>query len=274
VGVEAARVRQYPDAGVRDRGGLAPDAGVAYPERRPVRGDAEDGQPPGAVPPDLRRQDLTAGDDLGGGQLVGTGRPARHEVRDALSVPEQEVLLGGAQLAGHEPGPVQRRPEAVAGAGEVVAGGRRVQARVDAAEQHVQAGSDDVGDGPAVRGRQLGGGRRCGHAVQPTFNTLRHGLLTISAAPSLQPPRTAAATRLADLDVTPRRPRPDRQDPDMLRLSRLVLLAAVAGAIALGATVANHRPDASVAAAFFSGGSSSGQHGPPKNVIPLGHYWS
>jgi hypothetical protein len=61
----------------------------------------------------------------------------------------------------------------------------------------------------------------------------------------------------------------------MLRLSRLVLLATVAGAIALGAAVANHRPDASVAAGFFSGGSSpgqSGQHGPP--VIPLGHYWS
>ena len=60
----------------------------------------------------------------------------------------------------------------------------------------------------------------------------------------------------------------------MLRLSRLVLLAAVAGVIALGATVANHRPDASVAAAFFSGDSSSGQHSPPRNVIPLGHYWS
>ena len=60
----------------------------------------------------------------------------------------------------------------------------------------------------------------------------------------------------------------------MLRLSRLALLAAVAGAIALGAAVANHRPNESVAAWFSSGGSSSGQHGPPKNVTPLGHYWS
>ncbi len=53
----------------------------------------------------------------------------------------------------------------------------------------------------------------------------------------------------------------------MLRLSRLSRLA-------LLAAVANHRPNESVAAWFSSGGSSSGQHGPPKNVTPLGHYWS
>ncbi len=44
----------------------------------------------------------------------------------------------GVELAIGEPGPVQRRPEPVARPGEVVADGRRVQARVDPGEQHPQ----------------------------------------------------------------------------------------------------------------------------------------
>jgi len=39
---------------------------------------------------------------------------------------------------------VQRRPEPVARAGEVVAGGGGVEARVDADEQDLQAGRDDI----------------------------------------------------------------------------------------------------------------------------------
>jgi hypothetical protein len=41
-------------------------------------------------------------------------------------------------------GAVKRGPEAISGTREVVAGGGRIQAGVDAAEQDLQAGRDDV----------------------------------------------------------------------------------------------------------------------------------
>jgi hypothetical protein len=47
---------------------------------------------------------------------------------------------------------MQHRPEAVAGAREVMARRRRHQARVDAAEQDLEAARDHVGD-DAVAGR-------------------------------------------------------------------------------------------------------------------------
>ncbi|BDH05090.1 hypothetical protein HEK131_23170 [Streptomyces seoulensis] len=50
---------------------------------------------------------------------------------------------------------MQHRPEAVAGAGEVVAGGRRHQARIDAAEKDMEAVRDHVGDETVAGGLQF-----------------------------------------------------------------------------------------------------------------------
>jgi hypothetical protein len=54
-------------------------------------------------------------------------------------------LLGGEEGRG-QAGPMDRRPEAVARPGEVVTGRARPQARVDAHEEHVEIGSDDILD--------------------------------------------------------------------------------------------------------------------------------
>src|SRR5207244_4508608 len=94
--------------------------------------------------------------ELGTAQLGRTGAAAVHHVGDAQAVPEELVLLIGPELARGEAGTVQRGPEPVAGAGEVVTGPGRVQAGVDAAEQHVQAGGDDVRDTAAGRGGEAG----------------------------------------------------------------------------------------------------------------------
>ena len=64
----------------------------------------------------------------------------------------------GLQQARGEPAAVQRRPEPVARSGEVVPGRRRVEARVDAAEEHRQVRREDVGNRPAGRRRQFRGG--------------------------------------------------------------------------------------------------------------------
>ena len=62
----------------------------------------------------------------------------------------------GANRRGGEARAVQRRPEPIARATEVVPDRRRVQTRVDAAEQHAQSRRNDVGHGAMHRRRQVG----------------------------------------------------------------------------------------------------------------------
>ena len=52
---------------------------------------------------------------------------------------------------------MQCRPKAIAGAGEVMARGGGVEARIDAAEEGGEVLGDDVGDELVVGGCQLGG---------------------------------------------------------------------------------------------------------------------
>jgi hypothetical protein len=53
----------------------------------------------------------------------------------------------------------------------------------------------------------------------------------------------------------------------MLRLSRLILLAVLAGAVGLGTVAVTQRPDVSVSAAVKG-------HYPGGDSQPQGHYWS
>jgi hypothetical protein len=53
-------------------------------------------------------------------------------------------------------GQVQRRPETVAGAREVLAGGGGIEPGVDADEQDLQAGGDNVPDAFVCRGLEIG----------------------------------------------------------------------------------------------------------------------
>jgi len=76
--------------------------------------------------------------ELGAGELGGLRGGAGCDVGDAEAIAGHLGLLGRPQQAVGEAGQVQRGPEPVARPGEVPAGRRRVQARVDPAEQHVQ----------------------------------------------------------------------------------------------------------------------------------------
>jgi hypothetical protein len=66
-------------------------------------------------------------------------------------VAQQLAVLLGRELARGDAGTVQRGPEAVARPGEVVADLGRAQGRVDAAEEDVEAGPDDVRERLAQR---------------------------------------------------------------------------------------------------------------------------
>ena len=145
VSVESTRVRQKPDGGVTDRL-LLPATRCT----RPIEGGAEGGESHDGKKPRLKAQDLPAKEasarpELVRSQLVGAGRGAAADVRQAVA----EVQQGRVGQRGHdsrrEARPVEGRPEPVAGAGEVVTHRRRVQARIDATEHDVEPGCEDVG---------------------------------------------------------------------------------------------------------------------------------
>jgi hypothetical protein len=92
------------------------------------------------------------------GELGGLRGGAGRDVGDAEPVAGQFLLLAWVEPARGEAGQVQRGPEPVARPREVPAGRGRVQARVNAAEEHVQGfavGGQDVGDRAVPRGVQV-----------------------------------------------------------------------------------------------------------------------
>jgi len=97
-----------------------------------------------AVAPDLGSQAPAPGDEFDRRQLVRRRGRAVDEVGDAVAAFQQQPLLRRMQQSRREPGGVKRGPEAIAGTGEMVPGGRRVKPGIDPAEQHPQARSEDI----------------------------------------------------------------------------------------------------------------------------------
>ena len=87
-----------------------------------------------------------SGDVLLVGQLRRCASGSFDELGEAVPECQKLVLLVGSKEAWREAGPVQRRPEAVAGLREMMTGRCRVAPGIDSAEEHAKAGSYDVGD--------------------------------------------------------------------------------------------------------------------------------
>lgn len=119
-GLSAAGVRQEPQPGVAQPLRLLADSRVRAPERDPVRGEAENGHD--ARLPALRLAGQVTGSspELVRVEIAGRcGCPA-DEVGDAQACGEEKVLLAWRKQLLSEPRRVQRFPEPVAWAGEVV----------------------------------------------------------------------------------------------------------------------------------------------------------
>jgi hypothetical protein len=117
--------------------------------------DPKKGDHRGAVAADLGGKTASSPDEFLRCELVSGGRAAVDEVRDPVAVLKQLGLFPGSQLLSRKTGAVQRGPEAVAGAGEMVAGGGGIEARIDADEQDLQAGGDNVPDAFVCRGLEI-----------------------------------------------------------------------------------------------------------------------
>ena len=102
------------------------------------------------------------GHEFGRLKLVCARCRTRHQVGQAVAQPEEGFLLGGVKAPRGESGGVQGRPEPVTGTGEMVAGGRRVKAGIDTAEEHLELGPDDIAQALAASRCQLAGARSAG----------------------------------------------------------------------------------------------------------------
>ena len=163
--VEAARVRKDPDRAAADRVLLQPELRVAAPEGGAVGGDADDrdeARPSSArsfssaaAPPRSSSAVSSEAARVGRGAMLVIPRPNR----------QQHALLGGQQPRG-ETGFVEGAPEPVAGPREVVADVGGMEPGVDADEEDVEVGGDDVGSAwlkrraARRRGRSARSGRR------------------------------------------------------------------------------------------------------------------
>jgi len=156
--VEAAGVRQDPEACAAQPVFLRADDGARAGEGDAVGGDARDGDDARPTGTDQREQAVRAFLEFGRRELGGLRGSAGCDVADAKSEVSEFGLFGWFQLPAGEAGQVQRGPEPVPGPGEVPAGGRRVQSRVDAAEQHPERlalRGQHVRDGRVTRGSQV-----------------------------------------------------------------------------------------------------------------------
>ncbi len=105
----------------------------------------------GCVALDLIGKGLGAGAQFIGGQFVGPGGRSVDQVGDSDAARQQLTLAVGGEERRGQARFVDRAPEPITRPGEVVAGGARVKARVDAHEKDLEARCDQVLDGFIAR---------------------------------------------------------------------------------------------------------------------------
>src|SRR5688572_6176343 len=159
VGVEATGVGEDPDARGADALFLGPDVCPFVGEAAAVRADADEGDPLWLVAYGLALESLGAFQKFFVAELRGGGGGAGDHVGHAAAVLGEEAVFGGGEQSVGETRAVERGPEAVAGAGEVVADRAGIESGVDAAEEDLEPGGDDVREAGAGRGGEL---LRCG----------------------------------------------------------------------------------------------------------------
>ena len=122
---------------------------------------AEKGDDARAVAAELGGELRSTGHEFSRRKLVRCGGRAVDEIGDAVAKRNQFSLLGWMQDARRKACRMQRGPEAIARAREMMAGRTGVQPRIDPDEEDAQAGRDDIDEAlPLGRRELLGAGPR------------------------------------------------------------------------------------------------------------------
>lgn len=181
VGVEAAGVGEDPGVAAAEGGLLEADAGVFDAGNDAVGTDADEGDDGGPPAFDFGLEALAAGAKFVVCEFIGAGGSAFDDIGDAeFEVEEEGFFKRGEETRGEAAG-VKGRPEAVAGAAEVVADGGGVEPGVDACEEDDEVFCDKIRDDHVVRGEELDfggfprGGQRPIHSAGGQNAALRSG---------------------------------------------------------------------------------------------------
>jgi hypothetical protein len=181
VGVEAAGVGEDPGVAAAEEGLLEADAGVFDAGNDAVGSDADEGDDGRAPAFDFRLEPLASGAKFVVCEFIGAGGSAFDDIGDAeFEVEEEGFFKRGEETRGEAAG-LKGRPEAVAGAAEVVADGGGVEPGVDACEEDDEVFCDKIRDDHVVRGEELdfGGFPRGGQGPIHSAASLEGTLLAV-----------------------------------------------------------------------------------------------
>ena len=143
--IEAARVREHPEPGIADGLRLPAEHGMRPIECDAVGADADYGDDPRPIAPDFAFERPPAGSQFVVVELGGACGGAGDEVGDPAAACQQLELIRRREPPRREAGGMERRPESVAGTGEMLPLRGRHQARVDADKEDVEIRTDDIG---------------------------------------------------------------------------------------------------------------------------------
>jgi hypothetical protein len=151
VRIESARTGQHPDRALLEAIRLQAERRLRATEGMAIGAQAQKRHAPRAIAAHLPCKPPAARDEFFRPKLIGAGGCACHEIGQPVPLFEQQVLFRRMQQPGRKARGVERRPEAVAGPGEVMAGGSRVKAGIDAAKKDAQIRRDHVPQTLAAR---------------------------------------------------------------------------------------------------------------------------
>src|SRR5256885_859152 len=146
-GVQPARVREHEDAGPLNLVRLQSRTWVAASrpaEESPVESHTDESDELGTYAADLPLQHAPAGFELGSLELPGRARGAPAEVRDRHSEIRQAPVLGVRERLRNQVRHPQEPPEWIARTGKLMSDGLGADARIDADEEELRAGSQHV----------------------------------------------------------------------------------------------------------------------------------
>lgn len=155
VRIQPARIRQNPKMRAAYFLYLKPQPGLWHVESRPVGGYTEHRKHPGLAGKHFFPKPPSSFKQIVPGQLSRRGAGSLKDVGNAITIIEQLRFFPWMQQARRETSAMKGRPEAVTGAGEVMAYYDGVEARVDAAKEHFQIRREQVRCAAAGGGLQL-----------------------------------------------------------------------------------------------------------------------
>src|ERR1043166_2448619 len=178
MGVEPAGIWQHPNQSVAHPFGLRAYPGLRAIKGNPKSADTQNGYRPRSELPDLLLKSPAPGEQLLSAEFVGCGRGPSHEVGNAIAESQQLALFIRPEQAVGEARGEKRRPKPIARSRKMMAGPRRIEARIDAAKHNLKSRRDDIVHFPSRCGEQvlhslaLTNSRSC-NAAPPSANPIR-----------------------------------------------------------------------------------------------------